>query len=75
MRRSLIGAAVAGSAALAAIATNTNAAVLYSTNGSTYSQNFDGLPNSPTNVSLGASPAGWTDDNAPAAPAAAKFRR
>jgi len=40
------------------------AAVMYSTPGSTYTQDFDSLPNTPENVSLGASPAGWTDDNA-----------
>src|SRR5258708_3750952 len=40
--------------------------VLYGTAGSTYSQNFDSLPNTPQNVSLGttALAQGWTDDNA-----------
>ena len=36
--------------------------VLYSSVGSLYNQNFDSLPNSPENVSLGASPIGWIDD-------------
>src|SRR5436305_13537742 len=40
------------------------ATVSYTAAGSTYSQNFDSLPNSPANVSLGNSPIGWTDDNA-----------
>src|SRR2546430_17025577 len=47
------------------------ASVSYSVAGSTYSQNFDSLPNTPENVSLGASTAGWTDDNA--SPAAGNF--
>lgn len=42
----------------------TQAAILYNTPGSTYTQNFDSLPNTPTDVSLGASPLGWTNDNA-----------
>jgi len=46
-------------------------AVLYSTAASTYSQNFDSLPTTPENVSLGNTPTGWTDDNA--APAAGNF--
>src|SRR3954454_17210241 len=44
---------------------------IYNTTGSTYNQTFDSLPNTPTNVSLGNSPTGWTDDNA--APAAGNF--
>ncbi len=44
------------------------AAVIYTTPGSTYSQNFDSLPISPENVSLGASPVGWTNDNPAPAP-------
>ena len=43
----------------------------YSTFGSTYSQNFDSLPNTPQNASLGNSPTGWTDDNA--SPGAGNF--
>src|SRR5689334_14766219 len=39
------------------------AAVSYTTPGSTYSQNFDSFPISPQNASLGNSPTGWTDDN------------
>src|SRR6266581_2683044 len=38
--------------------------VSYTTPGSSYLQNFDSLPNTPENVSLGNSPIGWTDDNA-----------
>jgi hypothetical protein len=48
-----------------------SAAIIYSTVGSTYSQNFNSLPSSPTNTSLGSSPTGWTDDNA--APPAGNF--
>src|SRR3954454_2947815 len=47
------------------------AAILYSTAGSTYSQNFNSLPASPENASLGNTPAGWTDDNP--SPAAGNF--
>jgi hypothetical protein len=47
------------------------AAILYSTAGSTYSQNFNSLPATPENASLGSTPAGWTDDNA--APAAGNY--
>lgn len=48
-----------------------NAQLSYSTAGSTYLQNFDTLPTSPLNTSLGTSPTGWTDDNA--SPAAGNF--
>jgi hypothetical protein len=58
-------------AAVVSLAVNTQAAVSYSIPGSTYSQNFDSLPNTPQNTSLGASPTGWTDDNA--SPAAGNF--
>jgi hypothetical protein len=47
------------------------ASITYSTAGSTYSQNFDSLPNTPQNVSLGASPIGWIDDTT--APGANQF--
>jgi len=47
------------------------ASVSYTTPGSPYVQNFDSLPNSPENVSLGNSPIGWTDDNA--SPGAGNF--
>src|SRR5690349_14920200 len=40
-----------------------SAAVIYSTAGSTYTQDFNSLPNTPQNTSLGSSPAGWTDDS------------
>jgi len=57
---------------LAVVAVPTvHASVSYTTPGSTYSQNFDSLPNSPENVTLGNSTIGWTDDNA--APGANNF--
>ena len=44
------------------------AAISYSVPESIYSQDFDSLPNSPTNTSLGSSPNGWkNDDPAPGA--------
>lgn len=55
----------------AALALDARAAVMYSTPTSTYSQNFDSLPNTPENAPLGTTPAGWTDDNA--APGAGNF--
>ena len=55
----------------AAITCESRAAIMYATPGSTYSQNFDSLPNAPENSSLGSSPVGWTDDNA--APGAGNF--
>src|SRR5690242_8052025 len=45
--------------------------VSYNTPGSSYLQNFDSLPNTPQNTSLGNSPTGWTDDNA--SPGAGNF--
>src|SRR4051794_863399 len=48
-----------------------NAQLSYSTVGSSYSQNFDTLPTTPLNTSLGNSPTGWTDDNA--SPGAGNF--
>jgi hypothetical protein len=53
---------LAGAASLC-FAVASQAAVSYTTPGSTYSQNFDSLPNTPTHTSLGNSPTGWTDDN------------
>src|SRR6476646_6891888 len=47
------------------------AAVSYSVTGGTYTQNFDTLPITPVNTSLGNSPIGWTDDNA--SPGAGNF--
>jgi len=41
-----------------------HAAISYTTVGSPYTQNFDSLPTTPENASLGNTPAGWTDDNA-----------
>jgi hypothetical protein len=40
-----------------------DAAFSYDLPGSVYSQDFNSLPNSPANTSLGNSPIGWTDDN------------
>jgi len=64
-------AVVSSTAFIVAIACHSYAAVIYSTPGSTYLQNFDTLPNTPQNASLGASPAGWTDDNS--SPGAGNF--
>ncbi len=49
-----------------ALVSESRAAILYATAGSTYSQNFDSLPNTPENASLGttANMAGWIDDTA-----------
>jgi hypothetical protein len=58
--RSFLLAAVAAVGGVCAA--GAQGAVLYSTAGSVYSQNFDTLPNSPENASLGDSPAGWIDD-------------
>jgi hypothetical protein len=69
LRNAALACAVATGTLLAA--QSATAAVIYSTPGSTYTQNFDSLPNSPTNVSLGNSPIGWTNDNA--APGAGNF--
>src|SRR5215831_7205198 len=54
-----------------AFAITADASVSYTTPASTYLQNFDSLPNTPENTSLGNSPVGWTDDNA--APGAGNF--
>ncbi len=62
---------VSSTALVVAIASQSYAAVIYSTPGSTYSQNFDSLPITPQNTSLGASPTGWTDDNS--APGSGNF--
>jgi hypothetical protein len=60
-------------AAVAALtlAGTTQAAVMYGTPAAPYNQNFDTLPNTPENATLGASPAGWKDDDA--APPAGNF--
>jgi hypothetical protein len=68
MRQIMSFAILAG---VCALALESRGSILYSTALSTYSQNFDTLPTTPENASLGASPAGWTDDNA--APAAGNF--
>ena len=64
------GGAIAVLAAVA-FSSHSRAAVIYSMPNATYSQNFDSLPITPANATLGATPAGWTDDNA--APAAGNF--
>src|SRR5436853_2685515 len=46
-----------------AIVDSARASVSYTSAGSGYTQNFDTLPISPTNTSLGATPAGWVDDS------------
>ncbi len=53
------------------IVNNARGQVDYNTVGASYIQNFDTLPNTPTNTSLGNSPVGWTDDNA--SPGAGNF--
>ena len=59
-------------AALAALLVPTaEAAILYSTPGAAYAQNFDSLPITPSNASLGSTPLGWIDDSA--APPAGNF--
>ncbi len=47
------------------------AQISYTVPGSIYSQNFDSLPNTPENTSLGSSPVGWIDDTT--APGATQF--
>jgi hypothetical protein len=68
--KSLLACACVAAGALFA-AQASQAAVIYTTPGSTYSQNFDSLPITPENVSLGNTPVGWTNDNP--APAAGNF--
>lgn len=63
-------AALAAALAIATLSP-AQAAIIYSTIGSTYSQNFNSLPTTPQNTSLGNTPAGWTNDNA--TPAAGNF--
>lgn len=59
-------------AALAALLVPTaEAAILYSTPGAAYTQNFDSLPITPSNASLGSTPLGWIDDSS--APPAGNF--
>lgn len=69
MRRSL--ALAAGGLVAAGSVTAVQGAVVYSTAGSTYSQDFNSLPTSPEGATLGNSPIGWTDDNA--SPGAGNF--
>lgn len=53
-----------GSCVALLFAGQVQAQVSYSTPGSVYSQDFDSLPNSPFNTSLGNSPVGWINDTA-----------
>jgi hypothetical protein len=50
------------------------AQVSYSVIDSIYMQDFDSLPNTPNNASMGNSPVGWTDDNASPATAISASR-
>jgi hypothetical protein len=59
-----IKTALVASLVVALFVTNSFAQRSYSNPGSVYSENFDSLPTSPENSSLGASPAGWMDDTA-----------
>ena len=57
---------------ISALATvEARASINYTVAGSTYSQDFDSLPNTPQNATLGNTPTGWTDDNS--TPAAGNF--
>jgi len=62
-RAAVLGCAIA----LTAVLTRPAGAVI----NYNYTQDFDSLPITPTDVSLGSSPAGWTDDNP--SPAAGNF--
>lgn len=64
MFKHLIKGGIASCAIIAAVSMTRPAAasVIYTTPGSTYSQNFDTLPITPENTSLGSSPTGWEDD-------------
>ena len=70
-RKLLACALGAGVIAACGLAPSARAAVIYSTPNSTYSQNFDTLPNTPENVSLGNSPIGWINDTS--TPGASQF--
>lgn len=71
MKKHISIALLAALAAALTLANEATAAIIYSTAGSSYSQNFDSLPNAPQNTSLGNTTIGWTDDNA--APGAGNF--
>lgn len=64
MRRLTKSVVLACAVSLGLAAGSVDAAIDYSVTGSTYTQNFDSLPTTPLNSSLGNSPAGWTNDNA-----------
>jgi hypothetical protein len=51
-------------AAFFAAGMESRGAVIYSSAGSSYTQNFDTLPITPNDATQGNSPIGWTDDNA-----------
>ena len=65
-----ISAAIVAALALGALR-DARGSESYSIVGSPYSQNFDSLPNSPENTSLGSSPIGWIDDTT--TPGASQF--
>ena len=71
MKRGLNAVLACAVGAIGFTAVESQAAVLYSTSGATYTQDFNSLPISPTNASLGTSPAGWIDDTA--SPGATNF--
>src|SRR3954447_21355562 len=54
-----LACAIAGGAFVTAASSGS---VIYDTTGSTYTQSFAPPPTTPTNASLGNSPAGWIDD-------------
>lgn len=65
MKKSTLIAFGLACAAVAALATTANASLSYSTVASTYTQNFDSLPNTPTNTNIQTSAytSGWQDDS------------
>ena len=60
----LTTSAIVVALAIATYLPESRAAIMYSTVGATYTQDFDSLPNTPENVKLGDSPVGWKDDDA-----------
>ena len=63
MRHRVQWTAFAGLLLVVILGRDAKAQVSYSVIDSIYTQNFDTLPNTPENASLGASPLGWIDDN------------
>ena len=64
-----VAAGLTGGAAMAAA--DLQAGISYAVTESVYTENFNTLPMSPTNTSLGTSPSGWIDDES--APGAGNF--